>query len=262
MLLAIDIGNTNIVVALFDGNEWVQTFRYNTKDDQPAIFYQRGLRDILLEWGLSFSEITEVAVSSVVPELNERILQAVQHNTSVIPFFLNPSVFESLEMHIPHPYVIGSDLVANAYAAINKYKKDCIVVDFGTALTFTVVSKSNGIEGVTIAPGLRTAISALSGNTAQLPEVSLELPSSVIGRNTDHAIKAGVLWGYVGLVKELLSKIQEERNESLYVIATGGLSSTLTPLASLFDVKDKYLTLEGIRLIAEFITSRQTTEGG
>ena len=252
MTLAIDIGNSNIVIALFKSGAWTNTFRYETKETQPEFYYENALRNILLEWNISSIDISKCIISSVVPDLNDVIRQAVNFTTGLNPLFITADVIKSLDLPIPHPYEIGSDLVANAYAAIQLHGDHCIIVDFGTALSFTVVNKTEGLIGVTIAPGLKTALHSLSDKTAQLPVVPLELPDSVIGFDTVTAIQAGVLWGYVGLVKEVILRMQTELHIPYKIIATGGLSSILHPLESSFDVVDKMLTLDGMRLIHDY----------
>ncbi|MBK9255933.1 MAG: type III pantothenate kinase [Saprospiraceae bacterium] len=249
MTLAVDIGNSNIVVALYISDKWEHTFRYETKDTVSDIYYQIALRNILLEWQIHSSDIKNAVVSSVVPDLTDSIVEAIDSVTGLKAFILSPDIFQKLDIYIPHPYEIGSDLVANAYASIQKYNDKCIVVDFGTALSFIIVSKEKGIEGVTIAPGIKTAISSLSTQTAQLPVVPLELPKSVIGTDTISAIQAGVLYGYSGLVKEILSRMMTEKGTIYKVIATGGLSSVFIPIHEQIDHIDKTLTLEGMRLI-------------
>lgn len=249
MFLATDIGNSNIVIALHDGREWKFKYRYETKAIQPSLFYETGLRDLLLEWGIQTSEITEAAVSSVVPDVTEVIVSAIEANIRFRPMILGPEIFLRLDMGIPKIYEIGSDLVANAYAAKKKYKKDTVVVDFGTALSFTIFNMQKGIEGVTISPGLKTIISTLSGSTAQLPEIDINVPQSAIGTSTSTAIQAGVIFGFIGLVKEIVARIQSELDVPYYMVATGGLSSALSELEPEFDIIDKELTLEGIRQI-------------
>lgn len=256
MVLAIDIGNSNIVIGLYRENGWTHTFRYETKEVQPEFYYENAMRNILLEWGVAYSEVSSTVISSVVPDLNDVIVQAVKYVTGHEPLVLNPDIYKSLDMYVPRPYEIGSDLVANAYAAVHKYRTDAIVVDFGTALTFTVVSIDQGIKGVTIAPGLKTAIASLSDNTALLPTVPLEMPGSAIGTDTVSAIQSGVMWGYVGLVRELTLKIKAELGYDYKIIATGGLLALIEPLQSLFDVMDKMLTLDGMRLICEYVRKR------
>ncbi len=252
MTLAIDIGNSNIVIAVHDNNTWINSFRYETKETQPEFYYENALRNILLEWGISVSAVNQCVISSVVPDLNEVIKQAVYYVTGSEPLIITPEVLKQLDMIVPHPYEIGSDLVSNAYAALKLYKQNCIIVDFGTALTFTVVHSLQGITGVSIAPGLKTAVQSLSANTAQLPLVPISLPASAIGHDTESAIQSGVMWGYVGLIKELIFRIQAELENEYLVIATGGLSTILHPLESHFYATNKNLTLEGMRLIQNY----------
>lgn len=256
MTLAIDIGNSNIVIALHREDSWMHSFRYETKETQPEFYYENALRNILLEWNIAYHDVQKCVISSVVPDLNDVISQAVRYVTGHQPLFITPEVLKSIDMPVPHPYEIGSDLVANAFAATRLYGDHCIIVDFGTALTFTVADKINGITGVTIVPGLKTAIHALSTHTAQLPVVPMVLPESAIGHDTTSAIQSGVMWGYVGMVKELLKRIQFEMEYPYKIIATGGLSSILYPLEKKFDVVDKVLTLEGMRLIYLNYTSK------
>ena len=249
MFLATDIGNSNIVIAVHDGEKWKYKYRYDTKTIQPGLFYETGLRDLLLEWGLQPSDITDAAVSSVVPDITEMIVSAVEANIRFTPLLLSPEVFMQLDMGIPKIYEIGSDLVANAYGAKKQYEKNTIIVDFGTALTFTIFNEHKGIQGVTISPGLKTIISTLSGSTAQLPEIEIKIPKSAIGKSTSTAIRAGVIFGFIGLVKEILSRIKSELDEPYYIVATGGLSSVIEELQPEFDVIAKDLTLDGIRFI-------------
>lgn len=256
MILAIDIGNSNIVIAMHKDDAWTNTFRYETKDTQPEFYYESALRNILLEWRISGSDVGHCVISSVVPDLNEVIIEAVKNVTGCHPLLLNPEVYKILDIEIPHPYEIGSDIVANAYAAIKLYSNACIIVDFGTALTFTIADKS-GIIGVTIAPGLKTAIQSLSSQTAQLPLVPIELPESVIGHDTVSAIQSGVMWGYVGLVNEIIQRQKSELKGTYKVIATGGLITILHPLQTSFDIVSKELTLDGMRLIYDFYTSHK-----
>ena len=248
MYLSVDIGNSNIVLGLYADGEWKHIFRYSSDLDKVEEFYINGFQDILLEWRVHPSEIRQVGLSSVVPDLTERVVKVLEDITLKKVFVLNPALFTQLALDIPLPYEIGSDLVANAYAVHQKHNRNTIIVDFGTALTFTVFEKGVGIKGVTFTPGIRTAFKALSGNTAQLPEVDLELPEKVIGRDTMHAIQSGILYGYLGLVKEILSRMEMELGERYFIIATGGMSSQL-PLENEIDLIDKRLTLDGIRLL-------------
>ncbi|MFZ1750109.1 MAG: type III pantothenate kinase [Saprospiraceae bacterium] len=249
MTLAVDIGNSNIVIALYKADHWTKTFRYETKETQPEYFYEGALRNLLLEWGISSSKINNSVISSVVPDLNESIRYAIFSVMGHQPLIINPEVIMALDIHMPHPYEIGSDIVCNAYAALKLYGSKVIVIDFGTALTFTAADHDKGLFGVSIAPGLQTAAISLASHTAQLPMVPMELPKSALGYDTMSAIQSGVMWGYVGLVKEMIGRIKSEIGSDYKVIATGGLSTILHPLEDNLDQVDKMLTLEGMRLI-------------
>lgn len=246
MFLAADIGNTNIVIAIHDGQEWRHRFRYETKESQPQLFYETGLRDLMLEWGLPPGAIKQSGISSVVPDLTDKISAAITINTGTEPTILGPDLFVRLPIKIPKVYEIGSDLVANAYAVHHKYERNAIVIDFGTAQTFLVYKHGHGIEGVTIAPGIRTMYSTLSRATAQLPDLDLSIPASAIGTSTSTAISAGVTIGFVGMVTHIIKEMQAELTEDYTLIATGGLSTVIKPLAEAFDIVDKDLTLDGI----------------
>ena len=249
MLLAIDAGNTNIVFGIHDGNEWVQEWRYNTVPVKNQIDYEMFLRMNFLEADLRLSDVSGIIISSVVPQLNDILANFWSNLIAAEHVFVGPKYYDQLPISTVSPHEIGTDLIANATAAHLLHPGKTMVIDFGTALTFTVVEDSGEIRGVNIAPGLKTAIKALVGNTAQLPEVPLELPESAIGKNTIHAIQSGVLWGYVGMVEGMINRIKKEVGDDLKVVATGGLSSILHPLHELFDAVDPKLTLEGLRLI-------------
>ena len=253
MQLVVDIGNSNIVIALRVGEVWQHIFRYETKEDQPGLYYKNGLMSLLFEWGVHAGHLKSVTISSVVPHLNQKIVEAVQHATGILPLLLGPGHLKQLDLVIPHANEIGTDLVANAYAAIKIWNQPCIVADFGTALTFTVVHPIEGIQGVTIVPGIKTAFGSLSDHTAQLPQVSLIRPASAIGQNTAHAIQAGILIGYEGLVGHLLAKIQDELTENYLPVATGGLSEALENITRPFDNIEKNLTIEGILLMGTYL---------
>lgn len=253
MLLAIDAGNTNIVFGIHDGTEWTHEWRFNTLPVKNQIDYEMFLRLNFLEANLRLRDVSGVIISSVVPQLNTILAEFWSAIIDAEHIFVGPKFYEQLPVQTANPHEIGTDLIANATAAHLMYKSDVVVVDFGTALTFTVVEASGKIQGVNIAPGLKTAIAALVGNTAQLPEVPLELPESAIGKDTIHAIQSGVLWGYVSMVEGMLDRIQAEMGKDMKVVATGGLSSILHPLHDRFDEVSPKLTLEGLRLIHQTI---------
>lgn len=257
MLLAIDIGNSDITVGLWKNDEWKHIWRISSKPDLPELYFGVKIRDYFFESGIEVNQVKTIVLSSVVPAMTEKIKNVSRTLFEKEPVALGPKVYESLPMNILNPFEIGSDLVANAAAAYFKYKQTCIVVDFGTALTFTTVSAEGNILGVSIAPGLKTAIRSLSQNTAKLFDVPLEMPSSSLGKNTVTAIQSGILFGYEGMVKNVVSKIREELNIECPVIATGGLSSTITSLHKFFHSIEPNLTLDGLRIIGELVNSKR-----
>ncbi len=248
MLVAIDAGNTDIHFGLHDGTAWVSEWRIPTLKAKNGTWGP--------EWKKALGEVgkdpilKKVVISSVVPELNPSLRKEALKSTAVEPLFVGPSIYPRLEISIHNPEQIGTDLVANAVAAYSRFRTACLIIDFGTALTFTTLNENGKIIGVAIAPGLKTALKALALNAAQLPEVPLEVPKTALGTNTVEAIQAGTVMGYTGMVNYMIERIREETTTGLMTIATGGLSHVLEPLQASFDAIDRRLTLEGLRLIA------------
>jgi type III pantothenate kinase len=253
MLLAIDIGNTDIVFGIHDSVSWIHQFRISSSLSHRAADFEAQLRIRFLENNLKISDIDKAIISCVVPDQKAVLKEMVQEMFGLDPVMVGVEMYDKLKMEILSPYEIGTDLVCNATYAYYTYKRTCVIVDFGTALTFTVVSGGGQIMGVSIAPGLKTAVKSLFSQTAQLPEVPLVMPDSAIGKNTVHAIQAGILWGYVGMVREMIFQIKKEVGQDCLVLATGGLSSILTPLREDFDEVDKMLTLNGLKIISELM---------
>jgi len=253
MLLAIDVGNSDITLGLWKDNEWKFVWRVSTRPDFPELYYGIKIRDHFFESGTEAHQVRTIVLSSVVPSLTEKIRSVMKTLFEKEPIVLGPKMYDQLPLAILNPYEIGSDLVANASAAYFEYKKTCIVVDFGTALTFTTISGEGTILGVSIAPGLKTAIRSLSQNTAKLFDVPLEMPPSSLGKNTVTAIQSGIMFGYEGLVRNVVAKIKEELSTDCLVIATGGLSSQIVSLKDLFFSIEPHLTLDGLRRIGEWM---------
>jgi type III pantothenate kinase len=256
MLLAIDIGNSDITIGLWNGEVWVREWRIPSRTELPEVSYAVKLRDLFLEDSQPVDGVKTIVLSSVVPGLTEKIKNVTKSLFEKEPIVLGPSVYAQLPLSILNPYEIGSDLVANAVAAHFKLKQTCIVVDFGTALTFTTVSGDGKILGVSIVPGLRTALKSLSQNTAKLFDVPLEMPKSALGTNTVTAIQSGIVIGYEGLVKNMVGSIRKELGIDCPAIATGGLSFVITSLKSFFYLVDPMLTLNGLRLIGDIIEKK------
>ena len=244
MFLAADIGNTNIVLGFKQGGKWSHILRIETSD--PVEKYPLLISDFVLEKNIDSSLIESVALSSVVPWLTHPLERMLTELTRLQVYSIGPEFYSHLPIKIRNPEEMGTDLIANALAAYNSSQTKCLIVDFGTALTFTSVGEDGEILGVAIAPGLKTAMKSLSKNTAKLPEIPLVIPESALGKNTVHAMQAGILLGYTGLVEKMVAKIKSEMGEPVRVYATGGLSSILSNINYLFDEVNANLTLDGL----------------
>ncbi len=251
MFLAIDAGNSNVVFALFDKkeNRWKNQFRIETNFDTLGTQLSRKVPLYFLEHGIGPPDIAQIGLSSVVPEINKSILEFCVNFLGKTPYLISAKSYSKLPIKTNRPQEMGTDLMCNVMAAFSRIQKPVIIVDFGTALTFTVVNEKGEVLGVNIVPGIKTAIKSLFANTSKLPEVELKVPASAIGKNTIHAIQAGIFYGYSSLIKGMIETIEAELNQKFTVIATGGLSAVLTPLEKIFDEVDRNLTLEGLRLI-------------
>lgn len=254
MILALDIGNSDITVGLSHDSRWLHVWRISSVSDRPELFYGIKIRDFFSEADLQLEDVKKIVLSSVVPHLTDKIINVAVTLFKINPIVLGPDLYPKLPIQVLNPYEIGSDLVSNAVAAHHMFKSNCVVIDFGTALTFTSVSADGRILGVAITPGLKTAIRALSQNTAKLFEVPLVMPKSALGKNTVHAIQAGILLGYEGLVKSMIERIAVElEDDNLASVATGGLASIITPPTGTFTRIEPNLTLDGLRLVAEMV---------
>lgn len=263
MLLALDVGNTNVVIALFYNDELVHEWRMSSDSKRTADEYLSVLLSLFRDAGVSLSAINSAVLSSVVPLLLGPFIRVAERITGKKPIVVNTEIYDKLPVSIPESarHEIGTDLVCNAVEAYCQIKGACIVVDFGTALTFTAINQSGAIEGVAITPGLGTAVNALFSNTAQLPSVALAAPPSSLGTNTIHSIQAGIVLGYKGLVESLIGQMKEDlfaktgvKKENIAVIATGGLNSVLKPVTDILQYVDKQLTLKGLKRIATILS--------
>ncbi|MCU0519919.1 MAG: type III pantothenate kinase [Anaerolineae bacterium] len=258
MMLAVDIGNTNILFGVHDGSGWRYHWRVRTVRDKMADEYGVLVRALLRESQLTLADFDRIVVASVVPPLTGRMEEMLGDETPVAPLVISHTVDTGLRYAIDNPSELGADLIADAVAAYARLGEACIVVDFGTATTFTAISGDGVVLGVAIAPGMNLAASALSGGTAQLPQVRLIAPQRAIGTNTVDSIRSGVVLGYVGLVEGMITRIQAEMassqrmaSDDIKVLATGGLVDIIAPLTERFYAVDPWLTLDGIRIIGE-----------
>ncbi len=252
MLLVIDAGNTNIVGGVYQDGKLLDTLRIRTVAGKTEDEYGVIVRAILADRGRELCDIKRVIISSVVPQLTAAMDKMAKHLFALEPLILGAAIYKRLPVHVIAADEIGSDLVADALAAWELFHGACLVVDFGTALTFTAVDGTGTICGVSIAPGLGTAAASLASATAQLPTVPLEAPVSAMGKNTVQAIQAGVVLGYTGLVEYMVKRISSELCGAK-VVATGGLCRVITGLTTVFDLVEPDLTLNGLALMEQYL---------
>lgn len=250
MILTIDIGNSNIVFGIYNQSDWIKIWRIQTDWNKTADEYEVIFRSLLHSAEIPAEKISRTVLSSVVPRLVRVFREMVSQLLGHSPTLVEPSIYDKLPIRVLNPEEIGPDLVADATAAYTRYGGNCMVIDFGTALTFTTIGQSGEILGVAISPGLLTALKSLTGNTALLPEVQLSAPPSVLGRNTIQAIQSGVVLGFAGLVDSIVARTENELGLKLKVLATGGLAPVLYGISEKISSIDENLTLEGLKYIA------------
>lgn len=251
MIVAVDIGNTNIVIAVKDMDRWITSFRIFTDTKKTGDEYFVIISSLMNNSNIDSSKVDKVIISSVVPFLTRSFEKNMRRLFPAIePLIVSKDLNTGLDKD-SIPSELGSDLLANlSYAHHIAPDETVMVIDFGTALTFSTVNREGKVLGVAIAPGLITAVNALFGATAQLPQVELKVPEHVLGMNTEESIRSGIMFGYAGLVKEMIEKTESEVGERIRVIATGGLSKTIKPLISRINIIDGFHTLNGLELIA------------
>jgi type III pantothenate kinase len=259
MLLAIDVGNTNITLGLWNGREWKNQWRLRTVHDKTVDEYGVYLKSLLREVDAA-EKVTAAIISSVVPPLTGTFIAVCQTYLGQDPLLVTAETDTGIIIATDNPAEVGADRIVDAAAAHHLYPGYSIVVDIGTATTFDVVSDKGELLGVAIAPGLGVAASALSSRAAQLGRVALEAPPQAIGRNTVHAMQSGLIFGYVGLIEGLIQRITAELNQTYdtpgnpirpQIIGTGGLITIVAPETNVIDHIAPWLTLTGLRVIYE-----------
>ena len=250
MLLAIDIGNSNIVFGIHHENRWLNRWRIRTVSDKMPDEYAALFHNLFSNDGIVMEHIERTVIGSVVPPLLETFSSVIHSCMRHQPLIVAPGIHTGIRIRTDNPVEVGADLVANAVAAFYRFQSNCIIVDFGTALTFTAVNKQGDLMGVAIAPGIKLAMDSLFKETAQLSLVKLSPPPKAIGRNTTHSIQSGIMFGYIGLVESLVDRMSGELEGDSRIIATGGYSQTFNTLTNRFDEIDPWLTLEGLKIIA------------
>lgn len=249
MLLVVDIGNTNIVWGIYKGPTLAAHWRLATDPKKTSDEYGILFSSLLASAGFPSQGMSGAIVSSVVPALTATFEDLIESYFHQRPLIVSAETDTGLTLRYANPKEIGSDRLVNAAAAFHKYRRDLIVVDFGTATTFCTITREAEYLGGVIAPGLGISAEALFARAAKLSKVELTRPKSVIGTDTAESIQAGLLFGYAGLVDALVRRIEQELGRSTFVIATGGLSSIIAPETTSIQKIEPFLTLEGLELL-------------
>lgn len=249
MLLVIDIGNTNIVYGIFDGEKLLHHWRVSTNRNSTADEYGVAIRTLFAYAGFNHADIDAIAIASVVPPLNPAIEQMCRRYFGIEPLVIGPGIKTGMPIRYENPREIGADRIVDAVAGYAKYGGPLIIVDFGTATTFGVISEDGAYLGGAICPGVGTSTEALFQRAARLPRIELVKPKSVIGKNTVAGMQAGIIYGYVGLVDGIVRRIMAELGQKCRVVATGGLAELIAPETETIETVDQFLTLEGMRLV-------------
>jgi len=250
MILTLDIGNTNIKTALFDGMEMVHYWRLSTDRSMSSDQYGILIMDLFRHHDVDRSVVTGIMMSSVVPQINFTIEHMCHSYFGIAPLIVGPGIKTGINIKYENPRELGSDRIANAVAAYELYGGPCITIDFGTATSFGVISEKGEFLGGAICPGLKLAAEALTERAAKLPRFELTKPESVIGRNTVSNMQAGIVYGYIGQVNYLIERMKRELGDpNTKVIATGGLAVLVAGESNAIDIMDGLLTLKGLCLI-------------
>jgi len=249
MLLAIDIGNTNVVLGVFDKERLVENWRVGTNAQITPDEYAMIFKDLFGFAGLEFRQITGVIISTVVPPLLPVMVEMSRKYFKIEPMIVTNELKTGIAIHYDNPKEVGADRIVNAAAAFKLFGGPLIIVDFGTATTFCAVTKDGEYLGGAIAPGIKISAEALFQRASKLPRVELARPLKVIGRDTISAMQAGIVYGYAGLVDGIVERMKRELSADARVVATGGLAELVSPETKTIQEIKPQLTLEGLQLL-------------
>jgi type III pantothenate kinase len=251
MLLAIDVGNTNLTLGLYETDKLGPHWRLATDEGRMPDEYGLQLLGLLEHAGLSAGDVSGICLASVVPQLTQRIVQACREYLNQEPLIVDTGVKTGIRIRYEDPKAVGADRVADAVATMHLYGGPACIVDFGTATTFNALTKEGVYLGGAITAGINLAADALSTHAAKLQRIDLQRPPSVIGRNTVHAMQSGLLFGYVSMAEGMVARFRAELGSDMKVIATGGLAELIARETKVIDVLAPWLTLDGLHLIWE-----------
>ena len=254
MLLVIDVGNTHIVFGGFEGKKLIYDWRISSDKEKTSDEYGLLFDQIFKYNGIDRSEVSDIIISSVVPTLMHTLPAMSQRYFNIDPVVIGPGVKTGMNIKYDNPKEVGADRIVNAVAAYERYGGPVIIVDFGTANTFCFGNKEGEYLGGVIAPGIKISSEALFLRTAKLPKVEILKPERVIGKNTVESIQSGLVYGYIGMVDSIIERMIEEmklKREEVKIISTGGFSTIIGNESKYIQYSDKFLTLEGLRIIYE-----------
>lgn len=253
MLLAFDVGNSNIVIGAFQGKELLNSWRLETDKNKTSDEYGMLMHQLFSYEGLSLNDVKDVIISTVVPPIMYTLQHTAIKYCNREAIIVGPGVKTGINIKYDNPKQVGADRIVNAVAGFEKYGGPLVIVDFGTATTFCAISEKGDYLGGTIAPGIKISSEALFEKAAKLPRVDLVKPGKVICKNTVSSMQSGLIYGYVGLVDYIVARMKKELGDhpNTKVIATGGLASLISSESETIDEIDKLLTLEGLRIIYE-----------
>ncbi len=251
MLLTIDVGNTNLTLGLYEGEELGRHWRLATDHARMPDEYGLQLLGLLENAGCSPEGLQGISLASVVPALTMRVVQACREYLKQEPLIVDTGVKTGIKIRYEDPRAVGADRVCDAVAVMHLYGGPACIIDFGTATTFNALTKTGEYLGGAITAGINLAAEALSTRAAKLPNIDLQRPPSIIGRNTVHAMQSGLIFGYVSMVEGMVTRFRTELGEDMQVIATGGLVEIVARETQIIDHIAPWLTLDGLRIIWE-----------
>lgn len=249
MLLVIDVGNSNTVLGIYQGQELKQDWRVGTDKYRTVDEYAMLINDLFRLSGLSFSDLDDVIVSCVVPPMLNTLEMLCRQYFELTPYVVGPGIKTGMPINYENPREVGADRIVNAVAAYEQCHCSLIVVDFGTATTFDVISADGAYQGGAIAPGVGISAEALFDRASKLPRVEFSRPPQIIAKNTVNSMQAGIFFGYVGLVEGIVGRMKLEIEPEPKVIATGGLAAPIAAATDYIDLVEPLLTLEGLRIL-------------
>lgn len=252
MLLGVDLGNTNITIGVFEGEELIGTFRMTTKLPRTSDEYGIFICDLLQLRNIQIEQIEAVIIASVVPDMMYSLNSAIIKYFGLKPIIVNSKIETGLKVLTDQPAQIGADRIVDASAAYACYGGPVIVVDFGTATTYDLVLEDGSFVGGAIAPGLQTAAKSLWDASAKLPKIEIEKPEAILAKNTITSMQAGIVYGYIGQTEYIINQIKKECGlKNIKVVATGGIGAMIAEETKTIDYYDRHLTIQGLRLIYE-----------